>query len=1034
MKFKKEIAALLLASTLLTASLTACNTAQNGGDDIDNTTTEITTIETTPETPNTNEVTFEEPVVGENITCSLFSPSESIKGIEMRAGTGVYKFYPANDSKNRYFYIEQWDQALKFTDGTDATFVYDVLVTEDYLYVLAQFNASFLIDSYQWMKVITMKIDRNGTIVESHINRFEWNTRVPSTERIDYNLYSPEQFYIFYTDKGEADAPNGKWQIQVYESTDMGKTWSPKGEPFGGTDGKLQTWDFLLTRDFGYFVYTSEDITHQYDVYTTTDGGGTWQLQPFSCIDPNEEYYVKFNGIIVANDEYVASFNAEKRLEGKGDEEKKVTFICKSTDFTEWTLTATRPQSSPSPYEEELDGNYYVCENFINDQIGYTFVFYWDTEFLTFLKTTDGGETWERQPIIDAPKFGMHLSIDDAKMFTEDTGFIKKLWHGEGRIYVTTDGGKTWTGPGINIPQTDDHGYSEFTNIEYADGKYLLTVRTRVHREISFTYITQYESTDLESWELVQPRTVIPCNGGIYNSGVHYMISEDGDLILYIPKWKEFFIVPNREDMYFVAETVEASCAVLSEDKCTIFFRDFSPDDKPISLIQFAKGSSKVTIRPLNLPEGNYSYEQKYCNFIDEKTGYLFLLGGPNDIQLHHFFKTTDGGETWVEQPVETSPSIYWKEDIICAKMLDEQVGCIFGGHHANDDLSSKTYVTADGGKTWHKVGSSIELGSVEAYDFTYENGEYIIFLRTARGLGAKKIPRYLVSTDLENWKLVIHPENSTNIYSTECISSYFPSYSVYPAKVLYKYEYREDGNVFLQIDAWNQTVVLPFTYSDINWEFARAATIYGDKGIFVYHPNALGKSIKILSFTKGSHEITEQTITWDKPINENEIFCDFIDDKNGYIFVIEEGGHSDFAYGYQKVSKLYKTQDGGKTWTSVNCDNAPYIDLKECLILAKFATEDIGIIAGCHYASDYSFSERTYITKDGGISWIPVDLSKFFAFSPDKDWGIQAYDLQYVDGTYYLYVQAVQEGADKPCYLFTSSDGVEWSYLKQVS
>ncbi len=39
MKLKKEIATLLLATTLLTASLTGCNTVQKGGNDIDNTTT-----------------------------------------------------------------------------------------------------------------------------------------------------------------------------------------------------------------------------------------------------------------------------------------------------------------------------------------------------------------------------------------------------------------------------------------------------------------------------------------------------------------------------------------------------------------------------------------------------------------------------------------------------------------------------------------------------------------------------------------------------------------------------------------------------------------------------------------------------------------------------------------------------------------------------------------------------------------------------------------------------------------------------------
>ena len=770
MKFKKEIVTLLLASALLTSSITGCNTAQKGGDDVNNTTPEITT----PEAPTTNAVTFVEPVVGESITCSLFTPLEGIYKLEMHAGTGVYKFYCDDDHNNRYFYVEQWDQAFKITDKTTVTFLQDVLVTDDYLYVLAQFNASFLIDDYQWIKVVTMKIDRNGTIVESNISKFEWDTSLSSTARIYYNLYSPEQFYITHTDKGEADSPNGKWQIQVYESTDMGKSWSPKGAPIGGTDGRLDIGDFFLTREFGYFAYIKDELTHQYDVYTTTDGGGTWQLQPFSCVETNGEYFVEFNGIIVHNDEYVASFKAEKKLEGKGDKEEKVTFICKSNDFTEWTLTATHPQSSPSPYEEELGNEYHVFRNFISDQVGYTFVFYDGTELLTLLKTTDGGKTWERQPIVDGTESGMHLSIDDAKMFTEDTGYFKKLWHGSGETYVTTDGGKTWERTNYGAPSSDaEHGYDEELSIEYVDGKYLLTVSARRDIGISFTYITQYESTDLKSWELVQPHNVIPCNGGIYNSGVHYMISEDGDLILYIPEWREFFIVPKREDMYLVAETVEASCAVLSENKCTIFFRDFAPNNKPITLIQFTKGNPEVTIQPLNLPDDDCGYGEKYCNFID---------------------------------------------------------------------------------------------------------------------------------------------------------------------------------------------------------------------------------------------------------------------DKIGYIFVIEGGGHPGFASGAQKVSKLYKTQDGGKTWTSIDCSNAPYINLKECIILAKFATEDIGIIAGRHWANDYSFHERTYITKDGGLSWIPVDLRDFFERNPDKDWGIQAYDLQYVDGTYYLYVQAVHEETGKPCYIFTSTDGVEWDYLEKVN
>ena len=56
MKLKKEIATLLLASALLTASLTGCNTVQNGGNDIDHTTPENITLETQKEQPKSETI------------------------------------------------------------------------------------------------------------------------------------------------------------------------------------------------------------------------------------------------------------------------------------------------------------------------------------------------------------------------------------------------------------------------------------------------------------------------------------------------------------------------------------------------------------------------------------------------------------------------------------------------------------------------------------------------------------------------------------------------------------------------------------------------------------------------------------------------------------------------------------------------------------------------------------------------------------------------------------------------------------------
>ena len=528
-------------------------------------------------------------------------------------------------------------------------------------------------------------------------------------------------------------------------------------------------------------------------------------------------------------------------------------------------------------------------------------------------------------------------------------------------------------------------------------------------------------------------------------------------------------------------------------------------------------------------------------SFINEQVGYTFVFDGAHFVAL---FKTTDGGKTWGQQTVNGAPDHYWNEDISCAKMLDENIGCIFVAHRADDCVSSRTHITTDGGKTWTQVilppdgpyvtkPDSNEFVtyavSTAAYDFFYENGKYIICFAQK---GYADIHFQYSSTDLKKWTfeqtfdaslctgtwydsqmppneleissvsegkiechlrvlqldafddfdltvtlqdgkyiftdknelisgtiqfkedsilVVVEQSNTDDLESGDSWSFTIKDTIVYTLyslsdsdgsdKVVCKYEYSKSGSmVYLQIDAWNQTLVLPFTFKHIvEIKFAPlAATIVGDKGFFVYHPDNDGTSIKILSFTKGSDEITEQTFAWNEAICQNQIFCDFIDDENGYIFVTEEIDAPGFSRGAEKVAKLYKTHDGGKTWVSVNCDNIPYISMRYSLILAKFVTEDIGIIAGHLGPDDFNFHERTYITKDGGLSWIPVDLSDFADLFAYQVLDIEAYDLQYIDDTYYLYVEdhgePTPEGVSKPCYIFTSTDGVEWNYLEKIN
>ncbi|MBA2495212.1 MAG: glycosyl hydrolase [Acidobacteria bacterium] len=59
----------------------------------------------------------------------------------------------------------------------------------------------------------------------------------------------------------------------------------------------------------------------------------------------------------------------------------------------------------------------------------------------TFLKTTDGGKTWEVGKVPDAEK----LDFRDIEAFSANTAYLLSIGEGENsRIYKTTDGGKTW--------------------------------------------------------------------------------------------------------------------------------------------------------------------------------------------------------------------------------------------------------------------------------------------------------------------------------------------------------------------------------------------------------------------------------------------------------------------------------------------------------------------------------------------------------------------------------------------------------------
>ena len=160
-------------------------------------------------------------------------------------------------------------------------------------------------------------------------------------------------------------------------------------------------------------------------------------------------------------------------------------------------------------------------------------------------------------------------------------------------------------------------------------------------------------------------------------------------------------------------------------------------------------------------------------NFTDENTIFFFqfyIFG--NQRRLFYLLKSSNGGQTWYPQNVQSFPYMYWREHIICAKMLDESVVLISGRLFATDDnFSERTYITKNGGIDWTPIvlpstppylNDEATLISNyldgEAYDLTQENGVYYLHVRVS-DLENYHYLRYC-STDLENWTYVGNENN----------------------------------------------------------------------------------------------------------------------------------------------------------------------------------------------------------------------------------------------------------------------------------
>lgn len=138
----------------------------------------------------------------------------------------------------------------------------------------------------------------------------------------------------------------------------------------------------------------------------------------------------------------------------------------------------------------EVEG-YVLSGAFISENVGYLFVF---TEVIGghsrgssklshFLKTEDGGKTWQLINVQNAPLLDLRNNIMYAKMISEDVGLISgDIFAADydfcERTLLTIDGGENWVCVDIpELPQEDDLNWAKVSDFALIDGSYILTIQ-----------------------------------------------------------------------------------------------------------------------------------------------------------------------------------------------------------------------------------------------------------------------------------------------------------------------------------------------------------------------------------------------------------------------------------------------------------------------------------------------------------------------------------------------------------------------------
>lgn len=546
-------------------------------------------------------------------------------------------------------------------------------------------------------------------------------------------------------------------------------------------------------------------------LYKTINGADDWmQIETGSTGKINDLLFIDDQTGFIAYDDG----NLMKTTDGG------ITWVSKISNNHVWPITSVAFANHIRGIATTRLGKYYITNDggetwtantqpamvdlvdsyFLNENVCYV-----SGRFNFFMKSTDGGLTWE--------SFNCHVPVKNLIFKDENTGFglSDEFFYGDGLIYKTSNGGHTWipteiefcnaftfsddttlyaVGESGRLLKSQDNGvtyynynhavtYADFSDIHFpcADTGYAVGFFGEI-----------VKSTDAgKNWELLPQGPFQRLNGVWFTSADHGFVTTDSSIyatanggiswskVLEAPGWMTDIQFLNTHTGYVIGEG-DGLIYRTNDGGITwqMLYQDEVNWPRGMHFVNSDTGYVALNYTVIKTTDGGNTWnltnlypDDPYCLFlevffINAQIGYV--TGSCYEATI---FKTNDGGNTWIEQTFADNHfaglSLYF---------LDENKG--FLGCDGNG-----FFQTNDGGETWTRL--EYMTGYHDAITFSPDGSGYVAGSRGKIMKTNNKGMVPVISPDKPTSCFTLYPNpameeiilTSENLYSTVSVSIY---------------------------------------------------------------------------------------------------------------------------------------------------------------------------------------------------------------------------------------------------------------------